>query len=84
MVMVEDQPELGMRCIDDVAADSVGFWMSDERADESRDGFFVHVDYIVVNLDKYCLGIEILKVSPEFRPRSFEIVDLDIGRGGID
>jgi len=84
MVMVDDQPELGVRRIDNVAADSVGFWASDQRADEPWDSFFMHVDYIVVNFDKDCLGIEVLEVGPELRPRSFEVVDLDIGRGSVD
>jgi len=67
-----------MRCIDDVTTNSIGFGMGDERADEPRNSFLVHVNYIVVNLDKDCVRIEVFKVGPELRPRSFQVVDLDI------
>jgi len=58
--------------------------MGDERADKPWDSFFVHVDHIVVDLDEDCVGIEVFKVGPELRPRSFEIVNLDIRRSGVD
>jgi len=79
-----DRPELRMRCVDDVAADSICFWVGDERADEPRDSFFVHVNYVVVNLDKDRVRIKIFEVGPELCPRAFEVVDLDIGSGGVD
>jgi len=73
-----------MRCVDDVATNGIGFWVSDERADKPRYSFVVHVDNVVVDLDKDCVWVEVLEVGPELRPRSFEIVDLDVGRGGVD
>lgn len=73
-----------MRRVDDVAANSIGFRMSDERTDEPWDSFFMHVDYIVIDLDEDCVRIKVFEVGPEFRPRSFEIVDLDVGGGSAD
>jgi hypothetical protein len=73
-----------MRCIHNVATNSVGFWVSDERADKSRNSFFMHVDHIVVNLDKDCFRVKVIEVGPELRPRSFEVVDFDVGRGSFD
>jgi len=73
-----------MRRVDDVAANSIGFWMGDERADKPWDSLLMHVDHIVVDLDEDCVRIEVFKVGPELRPRSFEVVDLDVGRGSVD
>lgn len=78
LVFFRDIPELRMGGIDNMASYSIRFRVSNNRRDQSRDSFLVHVDHIIVDLDEDRLGIEAFRVGPELWPWTFQVVDFDV------
>lgn len=57
-------PELAVRRVNDVAANSIGLVMSNERSDKPWNCLVMHVDQIIVKLYEDCLRREALEICP--------------------